>query len=154
MRFASIAGCAVFLTVVACGDPTSATQMPAPTLLVTNTTCDSGPCVSFVVSGFVPKFTVPGQPPSGFLYVGIVDSASKCLRFPTSKTLYIIGPNDTTAITWTVTDPVSLTATKSGSALPFAETAEFVPDSSPGWSVDFQSVTGTGVLVRSQACTP
>ena len=74
-----IAVCALLLVMGACvaSDPMGSVQLThasTPTLLVTNTTCDPGPCVPLEIRGFAPKFTVPGQPAWGLVRLGSVES--------------------------------------------------------------------------------
>jgi hypothetical protein len=131
------------------------TADPAPpvTLLVTNATCAAGTCQPLDVRGFITKFNVPAQPLGGFLALGRVNDASACLTFPPSFTLTVSGPTDTTKMTWTVADPVSLHA----SGVPFSpvgSTGEFVPASAAGWSVTFPSDGGAPGLTATTACTP
>lgn len=161
MTTQSIAACVALLAATACGahDPTSsATNRVAlvrdgstPTLLVTNATCDSGPCVPFEVRGFVPKFNVPGQPPWGFVRLGSVTGRSACLALPASWTLTIIGPGDTTAITWTDGESIKLSAITTRLEV-LGSTNEFVPDSAPGWSVTFPSGAGVPALAHHEPC--
>jgi hypothetical protein len=147
------------LLTLACADNLTdlnkAPEGPA-TLLVDNTTCDPGPCVPLAIRGLIPKFTVPGQPPTGFLAVGTVDSASACLTLPPSDSLRIIGPNDTTMLRWTQADPIALTASNALSMAiwlpPMGQTDEFTPASSPGWHVTFPGDSGRAVLEPADRC--
>jgi len=154
---------AAILAATACGPsgPTSSASNrvahvrdgSTPTLLVTNATCNPGPCVPFEVRGFVPKFNVPGQPPEGFVRLGSVTARSSCLPFPASWTVTIRGPSDTTAITWTIGEPISLSAVASRLEV-LGSTSEFVPTSSAGWSITFPSAQGAAMLSPSQPCVP
>lgn len=170
MLLRSIAASAVLLAAIACGarDPTGPSTTlsvvrdgSAPTVLITNATCNPGPCESFEVRGMVPKFLVPGQS-VGFLDLGPVDSATACLRFPGKLTLTVIGPRmgqtsvgpgDTTVVTWTPDDSISLHAVRSLFVLG-RTTAQFAPASSPGWSVALPIGAATPALGASQACAP
>lgn len=153
----------VLLTSVSCGprDPTSngaggAAQLrgtQSPTLLVSNATCDPGPCVPLEIRGFAPKFTVPGQPAWGFVRLGTVTGRTTCLSFPPSWTITVTGPSDTTAITWTVDDPITVSAITSRLEV-LGAGREMVPSGSPGWSVTFGGTSPAAALTSAQACTP
>jgi hypothetical protein len=162
IRFMST--CSVLLMVAACrgGDPTSApfirTQYAAdgsgPTMLVTNSSCTPGPCVPFDVRGFVPKFAVPGQPPSGFLLLGSVNSASVCLRIPSSVTLTVTEPEGTTITTWTPDDAIVLSAVRSLTTS-LGSTGAFTPSGAAGWAVTFPSEAGSaGLTAAASPCLP
>lgn len=154
------------LLTLACADNLAGLNKDKPagvltTVMVTNATCDPGPCVPLAVRGWIPKFTVPGQPPSGFMAVGKVDSASACLTIPSADSLTIIGSGDTTVIRWTPNDNVMLTAgdargiTDHGYSLfdpPIGYTQEFVPASSPGWHVTFPGDGGRAVVEAVESC--
>lgn len=152
------------LLTLACADNTTGLNkapMGPATLLVTNTTCDPGPCVPLAVRGIIPKFAVPGQPPAGFLVVGTADSASACLTIPPSDSLRVIGPSDTTMLRWTQADNVVLTAgdargTTSHGYSPFdppmAYTQEFVPSAAPGWHVTFPGDSGRAMVEAADRC--
>ena len=112
------------------------TPPPGVTLLVTNATCTADECTPLSIHGFVPKFTVPGQPPWGFLDIGLAHSASTCLTLPSSHTLTVTGPDGATDITWTLADPMILTAVDPDRAI-LLTPAEFVPEEAEGWAVTF-----------------
>lgn len=129
--------------------------------MITNATCDTGPCVPLAVRGWIPKFSVPGQPPSGFMAVGTVDSASACLTIPATDSLVVIGTSDTVVIRWTQDDDVILTAgdargmTSHGYTpfdWPMGMTQEFVPAAAPGWHVTFPGDSGRAVLEPADRC--
>jgi hypothetical protein len=131
------------------------------TVMVTNATCDTGPCVPLAVRGWIPKFDVPGQPPSGFMAVGTVDSASACLAIPASDSLTVIGPSDTMVIRWTPDDNVILTAGDARGTTdhgytpfepPMSYTQEFVPAAAPGWHVTFPGDSGRAVVEAAESC--
>lgn len=161
---------AALLAATACGarDPTTGTTNrvaqvrdgSTPTLLVTNSTCVPGPCMAFEVRGIVsaPSFNVPGQPQSGFVFLGNVDSASACLRFPASLPLRLIransatGRTDTLLSTWTVSDPVALVATYSAVSASLGRTAEFIPAGSAGWQVTLPGGTEFSMPIPSERC--
>jgi hypothetical protein len=134
----------------------SSTNAPgsAVTLLVANATCTAEECTPLEIHGFVPKFTVPGQLPWGFLDIGAANSASTCLTLPHSHTLTVTGPDGATDITWTVADPIILTAVDLDHTLPLrGRTTEFVPANAPGWAVSFG---GPSLVqpVASSGCMP
>jgi len=134
----------------------SSTTAPGPpvTLLVTNASCSTGQCLPLEIRGFVPKFAVPGQPPAGFLVLGVVDGASACLTFPLTQTLTITGPSDVTKITWTTADPVSVTASNGGPLFIVGATGQFVPANASGWSVTFPDGSGSAHLAATGSCSP
>lgn len=132
------------------------------TVMVTNTTCDPGPCIPLAIRGFIPKFLVPGQAPSGAMAIGTVDSASACLTIPASDSLVVIGPSDTTVTRWTQDDDVILTAGDARGLTdhgytpfepPMAYTQEFVPAVAPGWHVAFPGDSGRAVVEMADRCT-
>lgn len=142
MRLPLIPMLIVLLGTGACG--VSEPKTNPPTLLVTNATCDSGPCVKFAVRGWESVYAVPGQPPAGFIVVGQVDSASACLRFPASVPF-----GDNTV--WTPENSIGLTALAFESIVPLAYAdSEIVPANAPGWHVTFPS----GELTRAAPCQP
>ena len=134
----------------ACGSTTAPGS--GVTILVTNETCIAGPCPPLEIHGFVPKFSVPGQPPWGFLDIGTVTAASTCLRLPASHTLTVTGPNGAADLTWTVADPIILTAIDRERALQ-GTTDEFVPADAPGWTIGFGG-SSQGTPTASSACNP
>jgi hypothetical protein len=132
----------------------SSTNAPgsAVTLLVTNATCTAEECTPLEIYGFVPKFTVPGQPLWGFLDIGAANSVSTCLSLPHSHTLTVTGPDGATDITWTVADPIILNAVDLDHTLR-ATTTEFVPADAPGWAVSFGGPS-PAQPVASSRCMP
>ncbi|NIM47661.1 MAG: hypothetical protein GTO22_00095 [Gemmatimonadales bacterium] len=143
-----------FLIVAICLLPAcSSTNAPgsAVTLLVTNATCTTEECTPLKIHGFVPKFAVPGQPKWGFLDVGAANSALTCLTLPHSDTLTLTGPDD--YITWTVVDPIILTAVDLDYTLR-GRTTEFVPADAPGWAVSFGGPSPAQPLALLNACMP
>jgi hypothetical protein len=131
----------------------------APTVLITNSTCAPGPCVPFHVRGFVPMFAVPGQPPAGFVDLGLASTAVTCLRLPAADTLTVIGrdaqnlPTDTTRLIWTIADPILLVAASSP-MLGIGQTLEFVPAQAAGWAVTLPGTAATPATIQATACTP
>ncbi len=131
--------------------------LSAPTLLVTNATCDPGPCVPFEMRAFIPEWHVPGQPPAGVPFMGPVASRVECLRFPVADTFRTIAvdstgtPIDTVLTIWTVDSAVTLfAATSPMSAL--GNTTEFVPATSVGWSVTLPNGAAAVPPVPAPAC--
>ena len=159
--FTRVGALTIVAALLACGTST-APDPPPITLLVTNGTCDSGPCVPLGIHGETDVFNVPGDMTVG---IGHVDSASACLTFPASKTLYVIdaGTNDTTATTWTPADTISLFAADERS-VPWEGgllqiTDRFVPATSTGWEVTFSYHAGgpgehPTAVVPAQPCSP
>ncbi|MEJ2186563.1 MAG: hypothetical protein P8Z36_11560 [Gemmatimonadota bacterium] len=159
------------LLILACADNTTAlhtnlakrepaTAVPT-TVMVTNATCDTGPCVPLAVGGWVPKYNVPGQPFAGFMALGNVDSASACLTIPSVGSLVVVGPGDTTVIRWTPQDGLFLTAGdargtsdhgySAWDAL-LGKTQEFVPAAAPGWHVTFPGDSGRAEAEMAESC--
>jgi hypothetical protein len=159
---------AALLGLAACGDSTGTNGEP-PTVLVTNTTCETGRCATLEVRAFVRAFHVP-QTPDGLRILGEAPPGQTCLRFPPSWPLRIIGPDttgkvDTTTVTWTPdnADGIYLIAVdslvyhgggspgqvdSSNRAIPpfdgvdvasVGETPTFVPGEAEGWTVSFPS---------------
>jgi len=156
--------CAMFAAAAACraNEPTASaikkvSAVGTPTVLVVNATCQPGPCVSFELRAFIPKFAVPGQLPTGWLDIGQVNTASACLKLPAADTLTVIGHDstgaavDTTRMVWTVQDPLTLIAATSPMTA-LGTSAEFTPASSAGWSVTFPSGPVASAVLPSTAC--
>ena len=158
--FTRVGALTIVATLLACGTST-APDPPIITLLVTNATCDSGPCVPLAIAGETDVISTPGDP---VVSIGRVVSASACLTFPASQTFYGIdaGTNDTTAVTWTPADALSLYAADDRS-VPWEGglleiTDPFVPASARGWEV---TVHRTGFpldhpvrVTPADPCTP
>lgn len=105
-----------------CSSPVAPRRLP--TVLVTNATCDSGRCATLEIRAFIWKFAVPGQLPWGFGVVGEAPPGERCLTFPPSWSLTVIGDTivgdttgqvDTVIVTWTPDDtfPINLVAVDS-----------------------------------------
>lgn len=112
------------------------------TLLVTNGTCALGSCTPLEILAFPSKQPLtPGGPWT--LELGLLTAPSACLIFPPSATFRVIGVSndgtkaDTTVVTWTTADALSLGTKPPGgpifSAVP--NTSPLVPASAAGWSV-------------------
>lgn len=138
---------AAFGAAACSGAPTGAGAGPAlPTLVVHNPDCTAGGCHTLEVRAFAWNFTVP-QPLWGFEVVGEADSREVCLTFPPEWTLHVNGPSDTTAFTWTPSDPIFLTAWDSAgfhsssttNVMPYLRgiTQTFTPGGASGWGVPF-----------------
>jgi len=124
-------------------------------LLVTNGTCQTGACVPIEVGGFVPKFLVPGQRPSGALHIGRVEGRTACLVIPAEQTLTIHGGSSTTKITWTTADVLHLTASDGTPLSLLGQSQEFVPARARGWSITLPaSGDELPVPIAAAACTP
>jgi hypothetical protein len=139
---------ALVFTLAACAASTTP-DIPAATLLITNATCNPGPCSSLIIGGFT---SIPMlAPSSGQLHLGLVKSASGCLAFPPSAS---VG-----GATWTVADSIALVATDLLTLAAVGQTNNFVPQAAPGWSVPFRG-TGSGgsvpisAVVSAHPCTP
>jgi hypothetical protein len=124
------------------------------TLRVTNAACLMGSCQSLHVLAFPHQQPItPGGPWS--LDLGVLTSPEACLTFPPSATFRIweVGSTDTTKITWTPADSVSL-GTLGPNDLRFAAgptTGEFVPASAAGWFIVLPGGTQASPAPR---CTP
>lgn len=147
----------LFSGIAACSHPTA--PAPPPTVLITNATCDSGPCRTIVIRVYVVSFRVP-QYPWGIEVLGTVVGRTGCLRFPASWRLTVSGPDssgkiDTTYATWTPSDRagVYLWAGDSASGITgVGSTAVFVPGTASGWSVTFPSGAGVQGLEPAAPC--
>ncbi len=153
-----------------CSSPEAPRSLPR--LLVTNSSCGAGHCMTLEIRAFVWKFAIP-QVPWGIEVLGDVPPGQKCLTFPSTWTLRVIGPDssgriDTTSATWTPNDSVPIyliavdsvlfhghgtqgAADSSNQAIwPYdgfgpgsvGETGNFMPGSAPGWTVAFPSAPG------------
>ncbi len=124
------------------------------TLRVTNAACLMGSCEPLHVLAFPHQQPItPGGPWS--LDLGVLASPEACLTFPPSATFRIweVGSTDTTKITWTSGDPVSL-GTLGPTDFRFAagpSTSEFVPASAAGWFIVLPGGTQASPAPR---CTP
>lgn len=163
MRLSWFGAYAALLVVTACRSasaPVACTSStpPAsctPTILVTNATCQPGPCISFALGGNIDKF-VP-VPEAGLLTIGWVRSRSACLRIPAADTQTVVhvggaGQRDTLRTIWTLEDSLSLLATSGGGLV--GSTSHFVPAAAAGWSVTFDGSGGVSPVLSSAPCTP
>ncbi len=120
----------------ACTSPAEPEPPPSATLLVTNATCDPGPCSSFQVLGF-PSIQFYG--PGGYwsLDLGTVSTGSACLTLPSADSFQVGSPTEMTTYNWTSRDSLALGTMEPGSLATHAtpSTAEFVPANSAGWSI-------------------
>jgi hypothetical protein len=115
-------------------------------LLVTNATCDPGPCDALSIRGYGSPFTFP-QPEGGTVMIGSVNAASACLTFPPSVTAM--------GLTWTPADAIEVTALDATVGYRYGgQTTEFTPASAPGWSVTFPTSGVTAAVPGTKACTP
>jgi len=133
----------------------SSTEPQGPiTLLVTNATCDPGPCEALTVRGFPEE-----QPhtPGGLwsIEVGTVAAPFACLTLPPSGEFHVTNADTgaTTTYTWTLADPIALGTVATGASALMAtpSTGEFVPSSAPGWRV---TLPGGTTVAPDVACTP
>ena len=121
----------------------------APTILVTNSTCNPGPCTGLHIYGH--PVNEPVLAPEQFVAdLGVVTSASACLTFPHSGTFSVVGATVYTW-TWTVADPFELWG--NSPFVPDWSTGTFVPQDAPGWRV---TLPGSGLVpvAMDRACTP
>jgi hypothetical protein len=162
----------------------TAPPSPPPTLLVTNATCEAGPCKTLVLNAFIWGWHIP-QPPTGIRGVGIVRGPTTCLQFPPKWTIWVVTVGvDSTLLTWTPDNSQGIfiwafdstmvytvgTAAQQDSseeglwpydgAAPGAVgyTPNFVPGNAAGWSITFPAVSQSGAaepgLKPAPACTP
>ncbi len=162
MRACFSAWLLVLLTLAGCNTKsTDPVTGGPPTLLVRNATCATGPCVPLNIRAWIPKFVVPGQPPTGFLSVGTARGASTCLEIPFADTLRVYGVDsmghvvDSTLTIWTVYEPFGLTASVgSPFSPPLGVSTTFVPMSAPGWRITFPNSGSLAEPTASPRCTP
>src|SRR6266542_2360541 len=127
----------LLFSAIACSSSVEPPPSVSVTLLVTNATCNPGPCTSLRVLAFPNN-----QPhtPGGLwsLDLGLIITPSACLTIPPVATFSVIlaGSGATTTYAWASTDPVSLgTLQQSESAIQATpSTGAFVPMSTSGWS--------------------
>ena len=123
------------------------------TLLITNGTCEAGPCAPLQILGFPSN-----QPhtPGGFWSVdlGRISALSACLTLPPSATFRVTDASTgaTTTYTWTTADAFSLGALQApASRIPATpSTGAFVPATAPGWRV---TLPAGSQLSPGQACS-
>ena len=140
----------LLLFAVACSSPLE--PRDDVTLLVTNTTCDPGPCSSLRLLGF-PR----DQPntPGGFwsIELGLLTGPTTCLTLPASRefTITEVPSGKTTIHRWTTGDGLALGSQPTAEPQLLAQptTDEFVPASQAAWSV---SIPGTGEAVPAAVC--
>ena len=130
----------------------------APTVLVTNETCNAGQCRSLQILAFDASSQYQSAPPfpgvSGWGFpLGDVTSASACLTFPHSTPLTL---NGQTLATLTVADPFTLIARDTLTLIEAPRTGTFVPQDAQGWSVTLDTApVGPGTpIAMDKACTP
>ena len=77
------------------------------TLLVTNGSCDPGPCSAERVLAF--PSNQPNTPGGDWsLDLGTMTGPQLCVTIPISSTFRVIGPGETTTFVWNTAKPVSL----------------------------------------------
>src|SRR5438552_12282573 len=135
----------LLLTLAACSSSTSQASAPS-TVLVTNASCNPGPCRTLQVRAQDETYTAPH--PGAFLGfpLGYVGSASGCLTFPPWTTGY----------RYSLADSFTLIARDILTLDPTPPTGTFVPQDGPGWSVTFDTapVSPSGPVAMATACTP
>jgi hypothetical protein len=162
----------------------TAPPSPPPTLLVTNATCETGPCRTMTITAFIWAWDIP-QPPTGIRLIGIVHGATTCFQFPKQLSIWVVTVGvDSTLLTWTPSNSKgiymvafdSLLGSGGGTAAQIDSEEEglwpydglapgmlgytptFVPGNAAGWSVTFPTVRQSGAaepeLRPAPACTP
>ena len=128
-------------------------EAPRPvSLLVTNATCNPGPCTAIRVLAFPDD-----QPrtPGGLwsLDLGTVTAASACLTIPAAAHFDVTGPEGTTTYRWTTNRPMSLGALppSQGTIQAAPSTASFTPARADGWAVELPDAS---VASPARACGP
>jgi hypothetical protein len=148
-----LASCAtILISLAACRDGTGPT-LPSK-LLVTNTTCASGPCATLDVLAFP---SVPDQPitPAGpwSLDLGTVTGESACLTIPASATFTVTdaGTGAKTVTRWTTANRLSIGLVTPGQTRfqSGPSTGTFVPARAAAWRVD---LPGTATPVPAIDC--
>jgi len=175
---------AIVCSVLAGGFGCSSASGPkaAPTVLVTNATCQPGPCKTLYLRAFIWGWAIP-QPPTGIELLGFVHGPATCLQFPPEWTLWVVSGSDSTLLTWKPNNPSGIFLLAYDSAIGYGnptlaqidssnngdwpydgttvgsvgESATFVPGNSSGWSVTFPPKTQDGAatpgITESEACT-
>jgi len=138
----------LLLAVAACSS-----KAYAPTILVVNATCNVGQCVPLQVLAYDQTIQSPSVPGGWWFSLGLVNSSSACLTFPPSGDFRV---NGRSVATFTVADAFTLTARDTLLLVPTRQTATFVPQDAPGWSVAFDTfpVNPIGPVAMATACTP
>jgi hypothetical protein len=156
---------------------------PAPTVLVVNATCQSGPCKTLYLRAFIWGWDIP-QPPTGIKLLGFVHGPTTCLQVPPEWTLWLVVGSDSTLLTWKPQNPAGIFLLAFDSAIGYGNptlgqldssseglwpydgaaagsvghSATFVPGNSSGWSITFPPKTESGAatpgIKESDACTP
>jgi hypothetical protein len=165
----------------ACSSPSS--PKAAPTVMVTNATCQPGPCKTLYLRAFIWGWAIP-QPPTGIELLGFVHGPATCLPFPPEWTLWVVSGSDSTLLTWKPNNASGIFLLAYDSAIGYGnptlaqidssnngdwpydgttvgsvgESATFVPGNSAGWSITFPQKTQSGAatpgIEESEACTP
>lgn len=127
----------------------------APTLLVTNATCQSGHCDSLEILAFPSNRP---RTPGGLwsIDLGLMTGPQSCVTLPPSATFRVAGPDSTgvvRSVTYTWTPALSLSlgaiAPADGRLDANPTTAEFLPASAAGWRVTLpgsQIISGSGCV--------
>ena len=148
---------ALMSTVVAIGAAACSSSSVAPlgpvTVLVHNSTCDTGACVPIRVLAFPAN---QPETPGGMwsLNLGSLATASGCFELPPSAVFTVSGPEGVEArYEWTPTQRISLGISPAGASALQASpsTDNFVPAASHGWSVNLPSGAS---LERAPECKP
>lgn len=138
-------------TAIACS---SAVDVPpSVTILVTNSTCNPGPCSSVRVLAFPDDQHQPHTPGGLWsLDLGTVSTASACLTIPAAREFNVTGPNGTTTFLWSTDNGLALGSLSPSDPVLQAtpSTGTFVPASAAGWSV---ALPGSATPTPGTACT-
>jgi len=140
----------LMLAVVSCSS--SLEPKSDVTLLVTNGSCDPGPCRAQQVLAF--PSNQPNTPGGDwFVDLGTMTGPQLCVTIPISATFVVSGPGETTKFVWNTAKPVAL-GVEAPSESRFEaspSTSAFVPATAAGWSI---TLPGGGRAVQGPACTP
>lgn len=148
-----VGGSLVLLTAAVVGCSSAVDVPPSVTILVTNSTCNPGPCTSVRVLAFPDDQHQPHTPGGLWsLDLGIVSTASACLTIPAGAEFNVTGPNGTTTFLWSTANGLALGSLSPSDAVLQAtpSTGRFVPSSAAGWSV---ALPGIATPTPSTPCT-
>ncbi len=148
-----LGGSLLLLMGAAIGCSSAVDVPPSVTILVTNSTCNPGPCTSVRVLAFPDDQHQPHTPGGLWsLDLGTLSTASACLAIPAGAEFKVTGPNGTTTYVWSTANGLALGARSPSDPVLEAtpSTGTFVPASAAGWSV---TLPGSAAPTPATACT-